>query len=42
MVSLSEEFYRDLLDNIDVGVYFVDKDRKIVFWSKGADRAPYR
>ena len=35
---LSEEFYRDLLDNIDVGVYFVDKNRKIVFWSKGAER----
>lgn len=35
---LSEEFYRDLIDNIDVGVYFVDKDRKIIFWSKGAER----
>jgi diguanylate cyclase (GGDEF)-like protein/PAS domain S-box-containing protein len=38
MVLLSEEFYRDILDNIDVGVYFVDRDRKIVYWNKGAER----
>jgi len=36
-VSLSEKFYQDLFDNIDVGIDFVDKDRKIVYWSKGAE-----
>jgi diguanylate cyclase (GGDEF)-like protein/PAS domain S-box-containing protein len=37
---LSEEsnFYRDLIDNLYDGVYFVDKDRVITYWNKGAER----
>ncbi len=33
-----EEFYKSLLQNIYEGVYFVDKDRRITFWNKGAER----
>ena len=37
-MELSREFYKELLDNVDIGIYFVDKDRTIVYWSKGAER----
>lgn len=30
------ELYKKMLENMDVGVYFVDTDRKITFWNKGA------
>ncbi|MCB4790716.1 MAG: sensor domain-containing diguanylate cyclase [Elusimicrobia bacterium] len=33
---MKKEFVYELLDNIDTGVYLVDKDRKIIFWNKGA------
>jgi diguanylate cyclase (GGDEF)-like protein/PAS domain S-box-containing protein len=33
-----ETFYRTLLDNIDDGVYFVDRDLRITFWNRGAER----
>ena len=33
-----EKFYRELLDNLEEGVYFVDRDRKITYWNKGAQR----
>jgi len=29
--------YRNLLDSISDGIYFVDRDRKIVFWNRGAE-----
>jgi diguanylate cyclase (GGDEF)-like protein/PAS domain S-box-containing protein len=37
---LSDEnnFYRDLIDNLYDGVYFIDKDRVITYWNKGAER----
>jgi diguanylate cyclase (GGDEF)-like protein/PAS domain S-box-containing protein len=31
-------FYRDLLDHLYDGVYFVDADRTITYWNKGAER----
>jgi diguanylate cyclase (GGDEF)-like protein/PAS domain S-box-containing protein len=31
-------FYRELLDNLYDGVYFVDRDRRITYWNKGAER----
>jgi len=34
----SDEFYRTLLDNLHDGVYFVDQDRRISYWNKGAER----
>ncbi len=37
---MSEEldFYRGLVDNLYDGVYFVDRERKITYWNKGAER----
>ncbi|MEI6047090.1 MAG: GGDEF domain-containing protein, partial [Chloroflexota bacterium] len=32
------EFYRKLLDHVYDGVYFVDRNRKITFWNKGAEQ----
>ena len=32
----SQNFYRDLLDNVSDGVYFVDRDRRITYWNKAA------
>jgi diguanylate cyclase (GGDEF)-like protein/PAS domain S-box-containing protein len=34
----NEEFYKSLLDNLHDGVYFVDRERKITYWNKGAER----
>ncbi len=31
-------FYKNLLDNLYDGVYIVDRNRKIVYWNKGAER----
>lgn len=31
-------FYKELLDHMSDGVYFVDRDRKILFWNEGAFR----
>ena len=33
-----QEFYSKILDNISSGVYFVDKERTITYWNKGAER----
>ncbi len=33
-----DNFYRKMLENLHDGVYFVDKERKITFWNKGAER----
>ena len=32
-----DAFYKTLLDNLYDGVYFVDKDRRITYWNKGAE-----
>ncbi len=32
------EFYRQVLDSIADGVYFVDRERRITFWNRGAER----
>jgi diguanylate cyclase (GGDEF)-like protein/PAS domain S-box-containing protein len=33
-----DDFYKDLLDNLYDGVYFVDEQRRITYWNKGAER----
>src|SRR5512141_2290713 len=33
-----KDFYKDIIDNLYDGVYFVDRDRNITFWNKGAER----
>ncbi len=35
---MDELFYRELLNNLYDGVYFVDLERRISFWNKGAER----
>ena len=32
------QFYKSLLDNLYDGVYFVDTERKITYWNKGAEK----
>ncbi len=36
--AAGEEFYRSLLDNLSDGVYLVDRQRRIVYWNRGAER----
>ena len=36
--SAADFFYRMLLDHIYDGVYFVDRNRRISYWNKGAER----
>lgn len=36
--AVGEEFYRSLLDNLSDGVYMVDRQRRIVYWNRGAER----
>ncbi|HUH98729.1 MAG TPA: sensor domain-containing diguanylate cyclase [Anaerolineales bacterium] len=31
-------FYKNLIDNLYDGIYFVDRERVITFWNKGAER----
>jgi PAS domain S-box-containing protein len=33
-----EKFYKNLLDNLNDGVYFVDLNRRITYWNQGAER----
>ncbi len=33
-----KDFYKKIIDNLYDGVYFVDRDRVITYWNKGAER----
>ncbi len=33
-----DDFYRSLLDNLNDGVYFVDGEKRITYWNRGAER----
>jgi diguanylate cyclase (GGDEF)-like protein len=33
-----KNFYKDIIDNLYDGVYFVDRERVITYWNKGAER----
>lgn len=35
---MQQEFYKELLDSLADGVYFVDLDRRITYWNKAAER----
>lgn len=35
---MQQEFYKELLDSLADGVYFVDRDRSITYWNKAAER----
>ena len=32
------DFYKNIIDNLYDGIYFVDRDRRIIYWNKGAER----
>lgn len=32
------DFYHELLDNLSEGIYFVDRNRRITYWNKAAER----
>ena len=34
----SEDLYREIVENMHDGVYFVDRERRITFWNKSAER----
>ncbi len=36
--SNENQFHKDLIDNLYDGVYFVDENRLITYWNKGAER----
>jgi diguanylate cyclase (GGDEF)-like protein len=38
MTPDSVEFYKNLVENMSDGVYFVDRHRRIQYWNKGANR----
>lgn len=35
---MNDNFYKTMMDNLYDGVYFVDRDRRINYWNKGAER----
>ena len=37
-MMMEKDFYKELIDNLYDGVYFVDRDRVITYWNKGAER----
>lgn len=37
-MQIYDDFFRSLLDNLYDGVYFVDQQRRITYWNKGAER----
>lgn len=38
IMKLDPSFYKHLLDHVYDGVYFVDTDRRILYWNRGAER----
>jgi len=38
MTEISTGLYKQLLDRMSDGVYFVDRDRRILYWNEGATR----
>lgn len=35
---MNNRFYKELLDNLYDGVYFLDQHRRVTYWNKGAER----
>ena len=36
-MKIDNDLYRNILDNLKDGVYFVDKKKRITYWNKGAE-----
>ena len=40
---VTDSFYLELLNNMYDGIYFLDRDRRMTYWNKGAEKiAGYR
>ncbi|MBI5095322.1 MAG: GGDEF domain-containing protein [Candidatus Hydrogenedentes bacterium] len=37
-MTTDSKFYKEILDNLSDGVYFVDANRRITYWNRGAER----
>lgn len=37
-ITPDQSFYRELLDGLSEGVYFVDRERRITYWNRAAER----
>ena len=37
-MSHESDFYKSILDTLEEGVYFVDRERRVTFWNRGAAR----
>ncbi len=35
---MDEQLYKNMLDTLEEGIYFVSNDRRITFWNKGAEK----
>jgi len=38
MKKKKDDTYKKILDNLDEGIYFVNNERQILYWNKGAER----
>src|SRR5579871_6444059 len=38
MLSSDPNIFRAILDSLQIGVYLLDRNRRIVFWNRGAER----
>jgi diguanylate cyclase (GGDEF)-like protein/PAS domain S-box-containing protein len=38
MAEVPPRFFRSLVDHLDDGIYFVDSERRITYWNRGAER----
>ncbi len=37
-MAFDNEFHKAIVDNLSDGVYYVDRDRRIAYWNRGAER----
>jgi PAS domain S-box-containing protein len=37
-MDVTAEYYKTVLDNLYDGIYFIDNDKKILYWNKGAEK----
>lgn len=37
-MELDDGYYKKILDNLYDGIYFIDRDKKIIYWNKGAEK----
>lgn len=38
LMDLDDGYYKKILDNLYDGIYFIDRDKKIIYWNKGAEK----